>query len=47
MTYKKINMTTWNRREHYAAFSAMSCSFSITVDIGVSNVLQVLKKTGL
>lgn len=46
MTYKKINMTTWNRREHYAEFSAMSCSFSITVDIEVSNVLQVLKKQG-
>ncbi len=42
MNYKTIDINNWARREHYQLFRQMQCSFSITVDINISNIIQVL-----
>ncbi|UNM97159.1 chloramphenicol acetyltransferase [Ignatzschineria rhizosphaerae] len=39
-----IDINNWNRREHFHAFRAIECSFSVTVNIDVTHALSIFKQ---
>lgn len=41
MEYKKIDLQTWGRQEHYHFFRQTQHSFGLTVDIDISNIIRV------
>lgn len=44
MEFIKIDLETWNRREHYEHFNALaSCSFNVTENIDITNLIAFAK----
>jgi chloramphenicol O-acetyltransferase type A len=47
MSYKKVNIENWKRKEHFIAYrGAMKCGFSLTVKIEITQVLSFIKEKG-
>ena len=44
MSKKIIDINNWNRREHFLAFRSIECSFSVTVNIDLTNALSIIKQ---
>ncbi|MFW7369197.1 CatA-like O-acetyltransferase [Vagococcus fluvialis] len=45
MEFIKINLDTWNRKEHYEHFNALaSCSFNVTEKIDITDLISFLKR---
>lgn len=48
MNFIEIPMEQWTRKTHYEQYkNNVRCSFSVTVDIDISNLLTRLKERGL
>ena len=44
MMFNKIDMQTWNRKESYTHyFNGVPCTYSMTVNLDITNVIEVVK----
>ena len=44
MEYKKFDINSWNRKEHFEHYRNLQCSFSLTSEIEITKFLQYLKE---
>ncbi|MDN5054487.1 type A chloramphenicol O-acetyltransferase [Aliarcobacter butzleri] len=44
MEYKKFDINSWNRKEHFEHYRNLQCSFSLTSEIEITTFLQYLKE---
>ncbi|MBL1409382.1 type A chloramphenicol O-acetyltransferase [Sphingobacterium faecale] len=47
MSYKKINIEDWKRKEHFKVYStSVRCGFSLTVKVEINRVISFVKEKG-
>lgn len=48
MSFKKINIENWDRKEYYNWFTTKNrCKINMTMNIDVTRLIKVIKKTSL
>lgn len=47
MAFHKLDLNTWERREHFAAYSgATACTYSMTADVDITGLPEAARRRG-